>query len=164
MDRLAYTLAQLSPRERGLLLALCLVGLPVALYFFAVLPVVDARAAAARSAAEAEAMRGWVAEQVAALPPEGLEAPADTAGTPNPIGLSGIEQSLMNAGLRDRVTQLANAQGGGVELEFDAVEFDRLVGWLHDTAPGWGYDVAGFRIARDEPGLVIAGFTLDPAE
>ena len=59
---------------------------------------------------------------------------------------------------------LANRADGGVDLEFDAVSFDRLIGWLYDTTPGWGYAIASFRIARDAPGLAAAGFVLEPTQ
>lgn len=162
MDRLAYALAQRAPRERLLLLLLCVLGLPLALYFLAAEPLLNTRAASMRAAAEASAMRDWVARQVAALPADAPDAAeADSSGAP--IGLSGLESSLVEAGLRDRVTQLSNAQGGAVDLEFDAVPFEALIAWLHDMSGGWGYDVAGFRIVRGAQGLVTAGFTLEPA-
>lgn len=165
MDRLAYALTQRAPRERLLLLLLCVLGVPLALYFLAAEPLLNARAAATSAAAEASAMRDWVARQVAALPADTPDAAvAEAPGAP--IGLSGLESSLIEAGLRDRVAQLSNAQGGAVDLEFDAVPFEALIAWLHDISGisgGWGYDVAGFRIVRGAPGLVTAGFTLEPA-
>lgn len=159
MEWLAYRLTDLSARERVLVLALVAMAIPLAVAFLGVLPALEARSAARTAAAEAAALRDWVAAQVTDLPPEGLAAPAKAAA-PAPIGLSGLEQSLLQAGLRDSVTQLANRPDGGVDLEFAAVDFARLMGWLHDTAPGWGYRVAAFRFERDAPGLATAAFTL----
>jgi len=165
MDWLAYSLARLTARERILLLTLIAVAVPLAVAFLAVAPMLAARDAARTSLAEAEALRDWVADRVVALPPGGLSAPAtEVTASVAPIGLSGLEQSLFAADLRDRVAQLSNRSGGGVDLEFDAVEFDTLIGWLSDTVPGWGYDIAAFRIERADPGLAVAGFTLEPAQ
>ncbi len=163
MDRLAFALARLTLRERALLGMLGAVGLPLAIAFLAVLPMLDARNVARHEAQQTEALRSWVASRVAELPPEGAEAESDSA-PPEPIGLSGLEQSLVEAGLRGAVRQLANAAAGGVELDFDPVPFDGLTGWLFATSRIWGYDIAAFRIERDAPGLVTAGFTLMPAD
>ncbi len=165
MDWIAYRLAQLTGRERLLLLMLVAVILPVAVGFMVIAPVLQARTDAALAAQEADALRDWVAARVTDLPPEGLSSAAPTTGTDSaPIGLSGLERSLVDAGLRDRVAQLANMAGGGVDLQFDAVAFDALIGWLADTTPGWGYQIAAFRIERADPGRAEAGFTLEPAE
>lgn len=163
MDALTYRLAQLSGRERILLALLMGVAVPLALAFLLVLPMLEAREAADRAAVEAEALRGWVAERVEALPPEGLNA-ASVADSPPAIGLSGLEQSLIAAGLRDRVAQLSDREDGGVELRFDPVPFAALAAWLADTTPGWRYRIATFRIARDGPGLSVASFVLEPGE
>jgi len=160
-NRLIYALARLSDRERALLLVLGAVFVPLALVFFAVLPMMQARDAARDAAAEAEAVRNWVADQVRLLPAEG-----QATGTPGvlaaPIGISAIEQSLLRAGLRDRVADLSNRSGGGVDLAFDAVEFQGLAAWLQDITPDWGYRIAAFRFEQGAgPGLVRASFELE---
>ena len=66
MDWLSYRLAQLSPRERGLLVLLALVVVPLAIAFLAAAPLLQDRAAARSAVAEAEAM---VTGQLAACVP-----------------------------------------------------------------------------------------------
>ena len=164
-DRLIYFLSRLSGRERGLLLVLGVVFVPLAVYFLAITPLFQARDAARAGAFEARTMLHWVSGQVAELPAGGLAAPVSAAPAPEPIGISGIEQSLVRAALRDRVSTLANRSGGGVELAFDEVPFDELTSWLQATAPDWGYRIAEFRIERtDRPGVVAAVFELEAAE
>ena len=161
MDRLTYLLAQLSERERALLLVLVMVVVPLGVAFLGVIPLLQAREAARLSAFEAKAMLGWVAEQVETLPAEGL-ASNDVSQPPEPIGISGIEQTLVRDGLRDRVSQLSNRAGGGVNLDFDAIPFDQLTAWLAGTTPNWGYRIASFRIERTpDAGLVAAAFELE---
>ena len=163
MDRLSYRLSQLSDRERILLALLAAVIVPLAVLFLVAMPLLGARAEARADVAEAEAMRDWVAARVTDLPPSGLSGPGlpDTAP---PMGLSALEQSLVAAGLRDSVTELANRDGGGIELGFGPVPFTDLIAWLANVAPGWGYDVAAFRLERDTPGLARAAFSLEPTE
>ncbi|MDJ0827630.1 MAG: type II secretion system protein GspM [Rhodobacter sp.] len=162
-DRLIYLLAQLSPRERGLILLLGVVVVPLAVVMLGVLPRLDAREAARTSAFEAEAMLAWVAGQVEALPPEGLTAAPETAAAA-PIGISGIEQSLVREDLRGVVSELAARPDGGIDLDFEAVAFERLTNWLYFTSPEWGYRIVSFRIERAEPGLVTGSFVLEAAE
>lgn len=161
-DRLIYLLARLSPRERGLLLVLVGAVVPLAVVMLGVMPLLQARDAARTAAIEAEAMLGWVAGQVEQLPAEGLAAAAEET-QPEPIGISGIEQSLVGQDLRRLVSQLAVRSDGGIDLEFEPVAFDRLTGWLYEVSPGWGYRIASFRIDRDEPGMVTASFVLEAA-
>ena len=164
-NRLIYALARLSDRERLLLALLGGVVLPLAVVFLLVLPMQQARDTAHSEAAEAEAILAWVSKQVAALPADGAQDAAP-AITPNaPIGISAIEQSLVQAGLRAQVQDLSNRTGGGIDLAFDAVEFAALTGWLADISPTWGYRIAEMRIEQgDAPGLVRAAFQLEPAQ
>ncbi len=164
-DRLTYLLARLSGRERVLRGLLVGIVLPVAVVFLVVQPMQAAREAAKVAAFEARVLRDWVAEQVAELPPEGLAAPVEETVLREPIGISGIEQSLVREGLREQVAQLSNRSGGGVDLAFEAVSFETLTFWLQDTTPTWGYRIAAFRIERGaETGLVAASFELEAAE
>jgi type II secretory pathway component PulM len=164
-DRLIYGLAQLSGRERLLVAVLAGVVVPLGVLFAVVQPLMQQRDAARSHAFEARAMLEWVSQQVEALPPDALTSTRDPGAVSQPIGISGIEQSLMREDLRDQVTQLSDRSGGGgVELEFDAVPFDRLTGWLQRTVPDWGYRIAEFRIEKDDdPGLVSAYFALGAA-
>ncbi len=165
-DRLIYGLAQLSGRERLLVAVLAGVVLPLGVLFGVVLPMMQQRDTARVQAFEAQAMLAWVSDQVETLPPDAIGASSAQAAVPEPIGISGIEQSLVREDLRSQVTQLSNRSGGGgVELEFDAVPFDRLTGWLQRTVPDWGYRIAEFRIENSEdPGLVSAFFALEAAQ
>ena len=161
---LAYALARLSGRERGLLLLLVAVVVPVALAFLVVMPLIETRDRAARGLNEAEAMRAWVAEQVRSLPAETVQD--GVAGIPasEPIGITDIEESLVRIDLRDFVTQLANRDSGGVDLSLEGAPFDRLGDWLLAMAPRWGYRIAAFRIDATDPGLVNATFELEPSQ
>lgn len=159
--RLVYALAQLSTRERRLLALLGAVFVPLAVVFLAILPQVQARDAARSAAAEAEAMLVWVSGQVRALPAEGT-APVAEPSRVDPIGISAIEQTLVQADLRGQVTDLSNRDDGGVNLAFEAVPFEALSDWLAATTPDWGYRIATFRIERTaDAGLVRAAFELE---
>jgi type II secretory pathway component PulM len=164
-DRLVYGLAQLSGRERVLVTLLAGLFVPLGIVFAVVLPLVQQRDAARVQAFEARAMLNWVSGQVETLPPDAMATSAAPIAAADPIGISGIEQSLVREGLRQQVTQLANRNSGGVELEFDAAPFEGLTGWLQRTVPDWGYRIIEFRIERgEEPGLVSASFALEAAE
>lgn len=156
---LAYALAQLSDRERWLLAVFALVAAPVGVIFLAVLPMLDARDAAQRQAREAEALLAWVADQVRVMPedagPTGAEASA-----PATLGIAAIEDSLVAAGLRDQVAQLANRGDGGVDLSLQDAPFDLLSQWLRQMEGRWGYRLAAFRFEASDPGLVNAVFEL----
>jgi len=162
--RIIYTLAQLSERERLLLTLLGVVVVPLAVIFLAVLPLMQARDAARAQAAEATAMLDWVAVQVRALPAEGTELPMAEVGIGDPIGISGIEESLVRGDLRAQVSQLSNRPGGGIDLALEAAPFDLLGAWLLAMTPDWGYRIAAFRIEAVEPGLVNATFELEAAQ
>lgn len=162
-ERFLRSLMGLSPRERGLLAFLGVVVVPLAIAYGVVLPVLNARQEARQALDDAQTLHRWVAAQAdqnAAL----LSAPVKTT-TPAgpPIGVSGIEESLVDAGLRDDVSRLANEADGGVSLGFEAVRFSALTAWLADVEPGWGYTLAAFTFSRaDTPDTVSAEFTLDP--
>lgn len=149
-----------SPRERGLLALLFGLALPAALVFGLLLPLAERRAAAAAALQQDRALHAWVTARVAEK--RALQAGGQT-GPRTPVGLSGLEQSLIAANLRAAVRTLANRPGGGVELGFDAVPFAALIDWLSASDPGWGYDIAELRLLRGaEPGLVAADLRLEP--
>lgn len=162
-ERFLRNLIGLSPRERGLLAFLAVVVVPLAIAYGLVLPVLNARQEARQALDTAQTLRRWVAAQAdqnAAL----LAAPAPVAAPAGPpIGVSGIEESLIDAGLRDDVSRLANEADGGVSLGFEAVRFSALADWLVGVEPGWGYNLSAFTFTRaDTPDTVSADFTLDP--
>ena len=95
----------------------------------------------------------------------GASAPAPAAGAApsRPIGSSGIEASLIEAGLRPFLSGLNVRPGGRVELQFDEVTFVMLANWLSAMAPGWGYEIADFRFeALETPAKITARLTLVP--
>ncbi|WP_204115949.1 type II secretion system protein GspM [Shimia biformata] len=160
-SRLIEMLLRLAPRERLLLAALVLVVLPLALALAWIEPLAARHAAAETARSEALALRQWVAGRAA---DHATRAPA-TASHPKmpPIGLGGVEESLVAAGLRDAVADLGAGADGGIELRFAAVEFTALMRWLSEADPRWGYEIIDFRIeASDTEGLVEALFRLEP--
>ena len=158
MRRLAYTLAQLSMRERALLAVLALVAIPAAIVFFAVLPMIEARNSATARAQESEILLAWVVDQVRITPisEDGAGQEADSSA----IGIAGIEDSLVAGGLRDRVAQLANRPDGGVDLALDDAPFTALTDWLQSMETTSGYQITAFRLDATSPGLVNAVFEL----
>lgn len=161
--RIIYALAQMSERERLLLLLLGAVVVPLAVIFLAVLPLTQARDGARNQASEAAAMLDWVAGQVRALPAEGVDARLTSEATAGPIGISGIEDSLVRSGLRARITELSDRPEGGIGLALEGASFDVLGAWLQEMTPVWGYRFASFRIEAAEPGLINAVFELEAA-
>jgi len=158
--RMVFALAQLSERERLLLLLLGLIVVPLAVIFLAVIPLIDARDAARGRAESATAMLDWVADQVRALPAE-TAAVVESDSTVDPIGISDLEESLVNWGLRENVSLLSNRVEGGVDLALDAARFDDLGNWLLTMMPDWGYQVTAFRIETVSDGIVNATFELE---
>lgn len=160
---LARVLSTRSPRERLLLALLALAALPVAFVALVALPLLDARASAEAALSEARATRDWyIARQVeiAALP--STDAPATEAEPTAPVGLGGLEARLIDAGLREAVTLLANAPNRRVALTFDQVDFAPLMAWLDGLEAGAGYRVAAMLLERSEPGQVVAELQLEP--
>ena len=152
-------LLRLTGRERVLLLVLALVlagGLVAGL-----LRPLDLRRAAAETAlAEARALETWMAARSVEV--EMLRA-ASGPGPVAPIGLAAVQRSLEQAGLIDLVATLSARGGDGIEMRFERVPFDRLIGWITQVEPVWGYGFASFRIERGaEPGLVSAQFDIVP--
>lgn len=160
-DRLIDTLMRLSPRERGLLGLLVAVVLPALVWLVLIAPLLDRHAAALAARDEARSLGVWVVDRAG----EAARLVTPGAALPQaPIGVAGLESSLVDAGLRDEVSELGSQSDGGIELRFDAVAFTELADWLSRSDPGWGYDLSAFRLERGtEPGLVSADLTLRPA-
>jgi len=159
---LIYALAQLSERERALVLILTVIVLPLAVVFLAVMPLMEARDRAANAAQEARATLNWVSDQVRSLPVD-ASATGTVASGPDPIGISGIEESLVSFALRDFAKQLANRADGGVDLALEEAPFEALSGWMQSALPELGYDLRAFRIDAASPGKVNAQFELGVA-
>lgn len=160
--RLIDFLLARSPRERALLALLVAGVLPLALVFGLLLPLRAGQQAALEARTQAVAMNLWVQDRAREL--AALDA-APRAGPQAAVGMSGIEETLIAAGLRAAVSDLGQDSRGQVSLSFEEVRFTRLMGWLSEVTPGWGYDVAAFRIeAGPVPASVTASFTLVPQE
>lgn len=159
-ERLIDILLRLAPRERALLALLCCFVLPLALCFGVLLPLAEARNNAQAELDEARALTLWVQERAA---DQTLLLRTDNGGPRDKIGLSGVEQSLISAGLRDQLSEVSNRAGDAIELRFDAVAFEDLAGWLLASDPVWGYDIVGLQLERSEtPGIVFSSLTLVP--
>jgi type II secretory pathway component PulM len=160
---LARGLAGRSRRERVLLALLAGVVIPAAFVVLAALPLQEQRAAARAAVTEAEATRDWyLARQteIAELPGQIPEAAMPRIA---PVGLGGIEARLIDAGLRDAVTLLANAQGASVSLTLSGVRFEALMAWIEGIESEAGYRLAALRLERGEDGgLVDADLALEP--
>lgn len=161
--RLALALARLTRRERLLLAVLAFVVLPAGLIFGVAQPLQERRAAAQTALDDALAQRAWLEArraELGALP--ATDAPEEPAAS-DPIGLSGLEASLTEAGLRDAVDQIGGAGGDGVTLRFAEVSFTRLMPWLDETEAEAGYSLATLRIERGaSTATVAAEVVLEP--
>jgi type II secretory pathway component PulM len=158
--RLIDFLLSRTARERFLLGALVAICLPLLVVFAVVIPLQEARRTATAEQTEARALAIWVNERVAEL---GTFADAPQLVARAPIGSSGLEQSLIDAGLRDQISDLGVGDAGVIELRFDRVRFITLVNWISANKPTWGYDISSFRFeATEESGKVSAILALTP--
>ncbi|SHL20161.1 Type II secretory pathway, component PulM [Roseovarius marisflavi] len=158
MDAIIGALLGLSGRERLLVAVLALVALPLGVVYGVALPLADARQEAQRAVAEARATELWVADQSLLYASEttALRNAGEGANGGPPIGISGIEASLVEAGLRAQASELANAADGGITMRFDAVRFTKLAEWLTLQEANWGYTLVGFTFERGEREDVVA--------
>ncbi|SLN47067.1 General secretion pathway, M protein [Roseovarius gaetbuli] len=158
MDAIIAALLGLSGRERLLVAVLALVALPLGVVYGVALPLADARQEAQRAVTEARATELWVADQSLLYASEttALRNAGEAANGGPPIGISGIEASLVEAGLREKASELANAADGGITMRFDAVRFTRLAEWLSAQETSWGYTLVGFAFERGEREDVVA--------
>ncbi|MCA2012764.1 type II secretion system protein GspM [Pararhodobacter sp. CCB-MM2] len=160
---LARLLARRSPRERLLLALLVLAALPLGAVTLVALPLAEARQQAAATLSEARATQEWYRArqvEIAALPAQGGPAPEQARVAP--VGLGGIEARLIEAGLRDGVTRLAEASGRRVALDLTGQPFAPLMDWLAALEADAGYRVSALQLERSGPGLVDAELQLEP--
>jgi type II secretory pathway component PulM len=76
-----------------------------------------------------------------------------------------VQRSLEQAGLIDQVATLSARAGDGIDMRLEEVPFDRLIAWITQIEPVWGYRLVAFRIERGNgPGLVTARFEMAPAQ
>lgn len=159
MERLTDFFVDLSARERILIFVLLFLVLPAAIYFALLVPLERGRDQARVELVEASALLQWT--EARASEARRLQLVARDAA-PEPIGASGVEQSLAEAGLRKDLTELSR-NDQDLELQFEVVEFTALGSWINSTSLSWGYDVTSFKVERvNEPGLVRASLTLTP--
>jgi len=153
MTGLVDLLAARTARERVLLSVLVLIALPLLAYFLVLAPVQTARDTALQARDDALALNAWVAARVADMP--AISAP-QTKPT-EPIGATGIEQTLISAQLRPSVTQLVEQDNGTVELRFDAVTFVQIASWVSAQSRDGGYELDRFDMrALETTGKVSA--------
>lgn len=155
---LAGFLSTRSPRERGLLLALVMLGLPLAFGALVVLPLLDARAVARADLATAGAQRDWYAARQAeiALVP----VPGGAAGVAG-ASLGQIEAALLDAGLRDGLERLAATASGGVELVLADVAFAGVMPWIEGIGSTLGLKITTLALVQVGPGRVDLRLGLD---
>lgn len=160
-DRLLHRLLHLTARERLLLAALALVCLPLGLAFGLVLPLTEALTRAEREAAQAQELLAWVEAEARRLPAEArAAAPAEATA---PVGLAGLERSLIAADLRQRIVALANRRAGEIEVGFGPTAFTALAAWLESVERDGGYVISALRLeAAERSGEVTAELTLAP--
>ena len=160
-ERLIDRLLQLSRRERFLLVLMAVIVLPALAWLLGLAPLNERRAAAERARQDSQSQALWVLDQAGEQAQ--LNAAPGAAGVATPIGISGLEQSLVAAGLRQQVRELGGEGDGRMALRFDSVVFTELMGWLSNNDPTWGYDITNFRLQRGaEAGMVVAELTLQP--
>jgi len=155
-------LLKLAPRERRLLAVLFVLVLPVGLVVGVLVPLHQAQSEALTARSDAIALNIWVQERHDEL--KGLKRAPDFQPRAA-IGTSGIEASLIDAGLRDDIRELSVDGLGTVQMRFETVRFVALMTWLSATNTTWGYDIAQFRLEPSPvSGMVTASFTLVPQE
>lgn len=160
-NRLIDLLLPLSTRERILLGLGVFLVLPVAVLFGLLIPLTEERTQAEALQTEAIALNQWVQDR--AIDKRRLDTIAPTRKDGPPIGLAGLEQSLISAKLRGSVSTIGARPEGGVELLFDRVDFRRLTTWLSSSHPAWGYMIDSYRFeATGQPGQVAAAMLLSP--
>ena len=160
--RLIDMLLQLTSRERLLLGALVGVVMPLAIALGVLMPLAEARRNAAAELVETIALQAWIsarASEMAGLDSSGQEG----ARGDGPIGASALEQSLISAGLRARLSAVDSREDGQISLRFDKVNFQDLMRWMSQQENRWGYDINTLRIRQtDAPGLAAVTLILDP--
>lgn len=167
LDRLSELLLALSGRERVLIALLAVIVLPLGMIYGVAIPLAERREAARATTAEARATELWVADQAVTF----AELSRDVARVSgvsravSAIGLSGIEASLRDVGLRKAASELSNTADGGVTLQFDSVRFTRLADWLTAQRDVWGYDLVGFTFERGpREDVISADLRLEPSQ
>lgn len=165
IERLGALIENLSMRERVMLGFLVLIVLPVATIFLVVLPLNAAVKTQNTALADAQKEQQWVQSQTMQAKRLGLGQVQSSRQVQDPLGLSGLEESLRNARLRQSVGRMANREQGAVEISFEQVEFSQLANWVNANQDNWGYDIQTFRIDKHtRTGFVDAEFYMEPQQ
>ena len=163
VDRFVSLILSRNVRERVLIGALVMVVLPMAAIFLLVLPSLQALSNSHQDVQAAHLESTWVAQKVRDNGAVRVSGPKREKI--DPLGLSGLEEVLRNAGLHQSVGRMANRDAGAIEITFEQVEFEQLARWVSVNQSSWGYTIQTFRIddhIRD--GFVDAEFHLEPME
>jgi type II secretory pathway component PulM len=149
-------------RERALLAVLCVVVLPIAAWLLWAQPLLQARDSARQRLAEAEAVEQWVAARDDEFRAHRERARARVVA---PVGIAGIERSLLEAQLRGAVDTLEDGPEGRVDLSFRSVSFREFAAYADRIRTELGYEIAALRIeAGDAPDLVSVSMELSAAD
>jgi len=160
--RLTDWLGRLSLRERLLIVTLVTVVLPPFVYFSVLVPLHDRRVSAAATLQSAQNDAIWAQDRLAEY--ARLEQGDAPGPAPSPIGLSGVETLLIDAGLRLNTLVTSSPDSESFELAFTGVQFEQLMSWLEQLEQKAGYRIALLRInATEIPGLVDATVLSDAA-
>lgn len=152
----------MSGRERFLLFFLGMVVLPLGLWFLAAVPLMENRETAMERLIEERELEVWVKARDAEW-----RARSQTDRTAiarvEPVGLSGIDRALSEAGMRAAATRLENARAGGISIRLDGVAFVDFGRFLEEVERDLGYDSESLRLVRTESsGLVRVELDLKP--
>jgi general secretion pathway protein M len=140
--------ARQSARDRSVMLfgaALVAVSL---LWAFVWFPLAQSRAALASQASSAEADLAWmrtVAPELTRLRASGATTGLDRAGRSL---LALADGTARDAGLGGAMQRVEPVGSGRVNLWFEDVPFDALVGWLEGLQRQYGIDVDEFAVER----------------
>jgi type II secretory pathway component PulM len=123
---------------------------------------VEARQSATRRLAETQAIEHWVMARNAEFRALGDRAASRDVA---PVGISGIERSLVAAGLRGAVDTLEDGRDGRIELSFGSVSFREFALYADRISTELGYDIDALRIEGGEtPDLVSVSLELVAAD
>lgn len=148
--------ANLSPRERAIVIGGTIVVILLALWLFVVQPLTSARDRLRASLPSLRAQAAQVAagaEEVKKLRAAGSRS----ATSSDPV--AGVLETAETAGLKDRIRSVSPTSDS-VVVSLEPVAYPRLVRWLGDLAQGRGLVVAAFGARVPEAGAALEVETL----
>ena len=162
IESLAEGYRRLSARERILLVCFAGFLLPVAVFWGVALPLVERREAARDAVMVAHAEQEWLYQMRAERERFVAGAERPSASAIEPIRPSGIEASLIEAGLREAVAAFGTPADDVIALRFQTIGFVQLMSWLQVTEQESGYRLVRLQLTRGEqPGNVVAEVQLE---